>query len=56
MADVLKYPLGPVPYSLATADGTLCKTTKATLANALKKKAAPERDLPGRRATIIYSV
>ena len=34
---VLSFPLGPVPWSLSTADGTLCKTSKSTLGNALRK-------------------
>ena len=35
--DVLKYPLGPVPYALATVEVSICNTVKATLASALQK-------------------
>ena len=31
MRDVLEYPLGPKPWALANADGTLKKTWKSTL-------------------------
>ena len=31
MRDVLEYPLGPKPWALANADGTLKKTGKSTL-------------------------
>ena len=53
MPDVLKYPLGPVPYALATVEGSICKTVKSTLASALQRKVSSESNLPARRATII---
>lgn len=37
MSDVLCHPLGPLPWALASADGTPRKTNKASLAKALKK-------------------
>ncbi|KAG1671659.1 hypothetical protein GQR58_016336 [Nymphon striatum] len=40
MKDVLQYPLGPKPWALANADGTLKKTGKATLGNHLEKEVA----------------
>ena len=36
MENVLSHPLGPVPWSLATADGALVKTNKAKLLHALE--------------------
>ena len=30
LADLVKFPMTPVPYSLATADGFFCKTDKST--------------------------
>ena len=46
---VLEYPLGPVPWSLATADGMPIKTDKAVLMHNLEKEAsysyiAPDKD------------
>lgn len=35
MRDVLAHPLGPLPWALANADGTLRKTNKAALAREL---------------------
>ena len=37
MREILKYPLGPLPWSLACTDGTLAKTNKAKLAEVLEK-------------------
>ena len=37
MEKVLAYPLGPVPWSLATADGAPVKTNKATLLHKLEE-------------------
>ncbi|KAK3746534.1 hypothetical protein QZH41_007378 [Actinostola sp. cb2023] len=38
MNEVLVHPLGPLPWSLATPDGSLRKTNKATLAKELQRK------------------
>ena len=38
MAEVLSYPLTPVPLSLNHADGTMLKTKKSTLISALEMK------------------
>lgn len=53
MKEVLCYPLGPTPWALANADGTLKKTGKASLSTHIEKEAAFV-DLPtGPRAVII---
>jgi hypothetical protein len=53
MQDVLCYPLGPKPWALVNADGTLKKTTKANLSSHLEKQVAFV-DLPnGPKATVI---
>ena len=46
MQEVLKYPLGPLPWSLATPDGIPAKTNKATLLHILEGKAEPVEDVP----------
>ena len=38
LESVLKYPLAPVPWALATADGALIKTDKSKLMHSLKEK------------------
>ena len=37
MSDALCHPLGPLPWALASADGSLRKTNKASLAKELQK-------------------
>lgn len=37
MREVLSHPLGPLPWALSTADGSLRKTNKAALAKELQK-------------------
>ncbi|KAH3851815.1 hypothetical protein DPMN_094301 [Dreissena polymorpha] len=39
--ELMRYPLMPVPRSLGTPDGFLCKTNKATLMNAILQDVAP---------------
>ena len=39
MQEVLTYPLGPLPWYIATADGTPTKTAKAALLHILEGKA-----------------
>ena len=46
MKEVLSHPLGPIPWSLATSDGKLCKTNKAVLSNNLEKKSTPFEEIP----------
>ena len=41
MKEVMKFELGPFPWSLATCDGMLRKTNKASLANNLEKLSLP---------------
>lgn len=50
--EVLKHPLGPIPWSLATPDGSLRKTTKSTLAKELQKN-VPEVESMQQSACII---
>eukprot|EP00112_Aurelia_sp_Birch-Aquarium-sp1_P021157 Seg562.12 transcript_id=Seg562.12/GoldUCD/mRNA.D3Y31 product="hypothetical protein" protein_id=Seg562.12/GoldUCD/D3Y31 len=52
MKDVLTYPLGPVPWALATSEGFLRKTNKASLTNELEKLPLPTEDLPAISASI----
>ena len=56
MKEVLKHPLGPIPWSLANADGTPKKTNKAALARKLEEKAAPAEDMERPSACIIYGM
>ena len=51
--DVLSHPLGPIPWSLATADGSLRKTNKCGLANYLLKNISPADTIPSPSACII---
>ena len=46
MKEVLSHPLGPIPWSLATSDGKLCKTNKAVLSNNLEKESTPFEEIP----------
>ena len=46
MPSVLAHPLGPVPWALASADGTLRKTNKAALGIALEKLADTVEVIP----------
>ena len=46
MRDVLSHPLGPLPWALANADGSLRKTNKAALATELEKNVASAEDIP----------
>ena len=53
MKEVLSHPLGSIPWSLATADGTLRKTTKAVLSNNLEKESTPSEEIPENSSCII---
>ena len=46
MKDVLAHPLGPLPWALANADGSLRKTNKAALARELEKNVSPAEAIP----------
>ena len=50
MQDVLKYSLGPLPWSIAAPDGGPTKTTKATLLHTLEGKAEAAEVVPHPRA------
>ena len=53
MTKILSHPLGPLPWALATPDGYLRKTNKATLAACLQKNVAPANTIPENVASII---
>ena len=53
MSDVLAHPLGPLPWALASGDGSLRKTNKAALARELERNASPAEVIPEPSATII---
>ena len=40
MQEVLKHPLGQLPWSLASTDGTIAKTVKSKLAELVEKNVA----------------
>ena len=52
MQEVLTYPLGPLPWYIATADGTPTKTAKAALLHILEGKAQHVED-PGSAVGIL---
>ena len=41
MQNVLKYELGPIPWSIAAPDGTVAKTVKSKIVEVLEKDAQP---------------
>jgi len=43
---LFKYPLGPIPWSLATADGGLAKTDKSKLLHHLEEQSLPPENPP----------
>ena len=53
MQSVFKYPLGPLPWSLAEPIGTLKKTSKASLLHKLKGKVNPLESICRRFALIV---
>ena len=53
MKDVLSHPLGPLPWSLASTDGSLRKTNKSALARKLESNIPPAESIPRPCATII---
>ena len=52
MKEVLKHPLGPLPWSLANGYGTMKKSNKAALARELEKKVAPVENITSPSACI----
>ena len=53
MKDVLCHPLEPLPWSLATADGSLGKSNKSTLAKELQKNVPAADSIPQPSACIV---
>eukprot|EP00745_Piridium_sociabile_P027749 TRINITY_DN44663_c0_g1_i3.p1 TRINITY_DN44663_c0_g1~~TRINITY_DN44663_c0_g1_i3.p1 ORF type:complete len:1606 (-),score=395.32 TRINITY_DN44663_c0_g1_i3:590-5317(-) len=53
MRDVLKHPLGPLPWSLANIDSSLRKTNKSALAVELEKSVSCAEDIPRPSACVI---
>ena len=53
MQDVLKYQLGPLPWSLATPVGVPAKTAKATLLHLMEGQVDPVEDVPVTAVLII---
>ena len=53
MKEVLRYELGPFPWSIATCDGSLRKTNKATLSNNLEKTTLQAETISANSSTII---
>ena len=54
--EVLAYPLGPLPWSLATADGAPTKTAKSALLHILEGKAQPVEYVPASAVWILDGV
>ena len=52
-SEVLSHPLGPLPWPLASADGSLRKTNKASLAKELQKNMTAADVIPQQCARII---
>ena len=52
MRSVFKFPLGPLPYSLAEPIGTLKKTSKAALIHKLEGTVEPIENVTGEYAMI----
>ena len=46
LREVLSCEVSPIPWSLASADGTMCKTMKSTLHSLLEKNVKPLSSLP----------
>ena len=53
MSSVLSHPLGPLPWALASPDGSLRKTNKSTLAKELHKDIPSVEAIPNPSACII---
>ena len=53
MKDILAHPLGPLPWALAYADGSLRKTNMAAPARELEKNVSPAEAIPTPSTCII---
>ena len=51
--EVFKYELSHVPLSLASSDGSLCKTTKSKLSHVLEKTQNPQQEIPVGKVLIV---
>ena len=54
LEELVKFPLTPVPYSLATADGFFCKTDKSKLLHHLTKEVDDAVEPAGKETLTIY--
>ena len=52
MSDVLSHPLGPLPWTIANADGAIRKTNKDVLASEFEKDVLPAEPIPEPSVTI----
>jgi len=53
MAEVFTHPLGPIPYELANADGTIRKNCKSSLGREVLKKASLSKLIPHQSALVV---
>lgn len=53
LSEVFQYSLGPLPWSLASVDGSLGKTNKSKLLESLTKDIEPVEDVPPTSAIIV---
>ena len=53
LREVFKYSLGPLPWFLASADGSHCKTVKSKLLETLIEGVEPAEDVPPSAALIV---
>ena len=56
MRDVLAHPLGPLPWALANAYGSLRKRNKAALTRELERNVSPTEDIPDPSTCIIDGI
>ena len=56
MPEMLKHPLGPLPWSLANSDGTLQNTNKAAPASKLEIRVATVESISKPSASIIDGI
>lgn len=53
LQEVFNYSLGPLPWSLASADGSLCTDAKSKLLETLIEGVEPAEDVPPSAASIV---
>ena len=56
LREAFKYSLGPLPWSLTSADGSLCKTVKSKLLESLIEGVKPAEDFPPTAASIVDGI